>query len=117
MIESAMIDWTRVETLKAEIGPADFAEVVDIFLEEVDEAIGALSGSKTIESDLHFLKGSAMNLGFQQFSKLCQIGELSASNDEAEKVDIAEILDCYSQSRSEFLDGLKAGKAKVAPAP
>ena len=37
-----MIDWTRVSELRDEVGAEDFDEVVELFLEEVDEAIKIL---------------------------------------------------------------------------
>ncbi|WP_322867234.1 hypothetical protein U5922_014250 [Aquicoccus sp. G2-2] len=37
-----MIDWRKVTELRDEIGEEDFAEVVDLFLAEIDEAIGQL---------------------------------------------------------------------------
>ena len=36
-----MIDWARVSELRDEVGEGDFDEVVELFLEEVDEAIAA----------------------------------------------------------------------------
>ena len=41
-LESEMIDWARVSELRDEVGAEDFDEVVELFLEEVDEAIAAL---------------------------------------------------------------------------
>ena len=73
-----MIDWTRVEELKQEVGEDDFSEVVDLFLEEVEETITRLKQTpdlSQLEEDMHFLKGSALNLGFEQFSTLCQAGD------------------------------------------
>ena len=65
-----MIDWPRVTELREEVGAEDFGEVVEIFLEEVEEVIGKLEGGDRgqLEQDLHFLKGSALNLGFDEFS-------------------------------------------------
>ena len=37
-----MIDWARVSELRDEVGAEDFDEVVELFLEEVEEAIAAL---------------------------------------------------------------------------
>ena len=34
-----MIDWERVRELRSEIGADDFAEVVEMFLSEADEAV------------------------------------------------------------------------------
>ncbi len=100
-----MIDWNRVEDLRDEIGPDDFTEVVTLFLEEADEVVGRLFDAptaKAMESDLHFLKGSALNLGFSDLAHVCQQGERRAA---AGLTDIAmdQVVDIYQQSRSVFL--------------
>ncbi len=77
-----MIDWDRLRDLRGEIGDDGFDEVVAMFLEETDEVIERLTcdaGAKVLESDLHFLKGSALNLGFSDLAALCQEGERAAS--------------------------------------
>ena len=43
-----MIDWTRVNELVDEIGTEDFGEVVELFLMEVDHAIGLLANGANI---------------------------------------------------------------------
>ncbi len=68
-----MIDWTRVSELRDEIGAEDFGEIVEIFLEEVEEEISALRDgveNEALEAKLHFLKGSALNLGFADFATI-----------------------------------------------
>ncbi|MEO1188237.1 MAG: Hpt domain-containing protein [Pseudomonadota bacterium] len=104
-----MIDWKRVGQLRDEIGPEDFAEVVEIFLEEVEEEIGALSSNPapdTLEARLHFLKGSALNLGFESFSTLCKDGETAAAKGHAKQIDLTQIVTSYSQSKTEFISAL-----------
>lgn len=104
-----MIDWDRVATLRAEIGEEDFEEVVPLFLEEVSDITTALESEvdlAALEGNLHCLKGSAMNLGFFEFSNLCHKGEALASKGSAAEVDVPAILDCYAQSKAVFLDGL-----------
>ena len=104
-----MIDWNRVTELREEIGAEDFGEVVEIFLEEVEDEITNLHGQadkNNLESTLHFLKGSALNLGFSQFSALCQKGETSAGAGAGDDIDLAEIISCYDASKSEFLSAL-----------
>ena len=104
-----MIDWNRVRDLRDEIGTDEFADVVDLFLEEVESEISALRGRDRpdrIEARLHFLKGSALNLGFEDFAALCQTGEHMASQGHANEVDIAEIIDNYDKSRAAFMAGL-----------
>ena len=100
-----MIDWERVDQLRDEVGAEDFAEVVDLFLEEVDEVIARLSDAPDPlrhERDLHFLKGSALNLGFAALAALCEAGERAAAAGRADTVEIAPVLECYSRSRRAF---------------
>jgi HPt (histidine-containing phosphotransfer) domain-containing protein len=100
-----MIDWNRVTTLREEIGADGFDEVVELFLDEVDEVMARLRVAPdptTLEEDLHFLKGSALGLGFRSFSKLCQIGENQSANGNAVQVDLQEILDNYIDSKQHF---------------
>lgn len=103
-----MIDWRRVTELREEIGAEDFDEIVVIFLEEVDDAIAALGdGSEPLEAQLHFLKGSALNLGFADFSGLCQRGETLAAAGNT-NIDTEEIQSSYARSRDDFLAGLQS---------
>lgn len=102
-----MIDWDRVSELRDEIGAEDFGEVVEIFLEEVDAAIEALGdGADSLEAQLHFLKGSALNLGFDAFASLCQKGE-SAANQGDTGIDTDAVKQSYATSRSAFVTGLE----------
>ena len=101
-----MIDWQRVNELREEVGDEDFEEVVEIFLEEVDETVESLRAngrSDDLEEILHFLKGSALNLGFKTFSLLCQQGEQSAAAGQGDTVDLSKILGAYDESRSTFI--------------
>ena len=99
-----MIDWNRVSALREEVGFEDFDEVVEIFLEEVDGEIGQLANEPGdgLAERLHFLKGSALNLGFRQFSNLCKEGELCVA--EPGCVDVDALVTCYQASREEFLN-------------
>ena len=97
-----MIDWDRLRELRGEIGDDAFDEVVAMFLEETDEVIVRLSttgGAKVLESDLHFLKGSALNLGFADLAALCQDGERTASQGGID-VDLDRVRSCYIASKS-----------------
>lgn len=101
-----MIDWTRVNELRSEVGVEDFNEVVLLFLEEVDEVIEQLKANPIpaqFEEQLHFLKGSALNLGFSHFSALCQTGETQAAQGQLEAVQLPEILTAFDQSRVQFV--------------
>lgn len=102
-----MIDWDRVSELRDEIGAEDFAEVVEIFLEEVEEELAKLNdgmAQDALLSGLHFLKGSALNLGFESFSDMCQDYETAARN--AEAVQVSSLKATYASSKSEFLSAL-----------
>ncbi len=104
-----MIDWTRVAELRDEIGADDFADVVLLFLEEADEVVAKLPGctdAPALEAALHFLKGSALNLGFQTLAQLCQTGErLAAMGDTA--IDRALVAQAYDASKVAFDVGLE----------
>jgi histidine phosphotransfer protein HptB len=100
-----MIDWHRIEELRAEIGPEDFGEVISLFLEEADAVVSRLQSNKdakTMERDLHSLKGSALNLGFSDLAQVCLQGERRAASGLSDiQVDLVET--CYARSRSTFL--------------
>ncbi len=100
-----MINWTKVEELKNDIGAEDFEEIVEVFLSEVEEELDKLPDKtlSELESSLHFLKGSALNLGFAEFSVLCQEGETKSAQGSAQDVDIDAILASYAASKSVFL--------------
>ena len=104
-----MIDWERVDELRDEVGADEFGEVVDIFLEEVDEVIDRLRQSPdpaSYEADMHFLKGSALNLGFAALAALCSEGERQAATGEATGVDVGAVIESYGASKAEFLSHL-----------
>ena len=100
-----MIDWAKVEELRDEIGADDFDEVVQIFLCEVEERVEQLSSHKAlteIEEDLHFLKGSALNLGFTAFASLCHEGERIAQSDQM-VANLKDIENAFLESKGWFL--------------
>jgi HPt (histidine-containing phosphotransfer) domain-containing protein len=102
-----MIDWTQVTALRDQIGAEEMDEVVNLFIEEVEEVTERLRQSPhtaDLEHDLHFLKSCALNLGFSDFSDLCQKGEKMARQGQADQVDIAQMLHSYDASKSCFLD-------------
>ena len=106
----SMIDWSRVDALRDEIGVEDFAEVVALFLDEADEAVARLSpdrGAAAVSADLHFLKGSALNLGFDRFAALCQDGERRAAQGDL-SVDLSAVRSCYNESKLAFKLGIHA---------
>lgn len=114
-----MIDWVRANELRAEIGCDGFAEVVDLFLEEVEDVVRRLKSRpdpSCYEADLHFLKGGAWNLGFAEFGALCQEGERRSAAGNAPGVDVARIVRAYFASKEEFLAGLARAGGRPASA-
>ena len=108
-----MIDWSRVQELRREIGEEGFAEVVELFLDEVETVIGRLAaGSGNISAeDMHFLKGSALNLGFRELAALCQDGERHCNAGQGAAVDLAPLLRLYRESKAAFEAGLRRSTA------
>ena len=97
--------------LRDEVGAEDFGEVVDVFLEEVEQGLADLQTANSpaeLESLLHLLKGCAWNLGFQAVGSLCAVGEGRAAAGDADPVDKAELAKVYAASKAMFLAGLPA---------
>ena len=112
-----MIDWKRVDELRDEIGVDGFAEVTDMFLEEAEGAVRALLRGLTadeVEGQLHFLKGSALNLGLSELAAICQDGERLAAVGEGALVDVRLVASVYRASRAALLGGLSVGEAGAA---
>jgi HPt (histidine-containing phosphotransfer) domain-containing protein len=105
-----MIDWARVQALRAEIGAEGFDEVVALFLDEADEAVARLAEAplSALEAELHCLRGSALNLGLEALAQLCDLGERAAAAGMTQPVDRAAIARTYAESRAAFLAGIAA---------
>ena len=100
-----MIDWDRIGELRAEIGEDDFAEVLDLFFEDVDDAVVRLrsaTGQGPLAEALHFLKGSAQNLGLSQVSALCAQAETRLSDVGQARPDIETIVAVLATAREEL---------------
>ncbi len=101
-----MINWSRVAELREEIGAEDFEDVAELFLTEVAEGMETLlsrTDPSDLHQDLHFLKGSALSLGFEEFATLCQDGETLSSNGRGSDVDLTAITRSFRDSRDLFL--------------
>ena len=112
-----MIDWKRVEELKEEIGTDGFVEVVDMFLDEAESAVRALVAglpADEVEGQLHFLKGSALNLGLCDLATICQEGERRAATGQGAGVDTAQVAAIWRAARASLLGGLSADQAGAA---
>ncbi len=109
-----MIDWSRVDELRSEVGEEDFAEVLEIFFEEIEEVITDLRTGPTgrdFQSVFHFLKGSAMNLGFQELAQLCRTAEAENVKACTDDGTLPAIVECYDVSKVSFLKRLRLSSA------
>jgi len=102
-----MIDWNRVNELRTEVGVEDFAEVLDMFFDEVAEVLGGLGngGNEATKRDLHFLKGSAMNIGLAEFNALCLSSELALFADPNVVIDLDAIRRTFLASKDILVSG------------
>lgn len=108
-----MIDWERINELRDEIGADDLAEVVMVFLDETDEVIAGIRSVSAagMEAKLHFLKGSALNLGLRAFAEHCRNGEVRAVAGDENPVDIDGLVTLYTASKLAFLGALARDSA------
>jgi len=101
-----MINWTRVEELQEEVGEDEFPEVLEIFLEEFEEALAALDNKPPTAPDMHFLKGSAVTLGFEDTGQLCAKAEKQVAQYDDTAPLITSIRNIYLSERAELLDNI-----------
>jgi len=68
-----MIDLDRLNSLRADIGEEDFADVAFLFVSEIGERLASLRADPGTAraDDFHFLRGSAANLGFTGMVDAC----------------------------------------------
>lgn len=103
-----MIDWNRVRQLQDEIGKDEFAEVVMLFLEEADDVLAKMQPNNppaVWADNCHFLKGAALNLGFQTLAALCQSAERLAKMGDC-SMNIDDMRHCYRASRAALMAGM-----------
>ena len=100
-----MIDWTHINRLRHEVGEDSFTEIVGLFFAEVKEVFDRVRANGATHTDMHFLKGSAANLGFVEFSKACQIAE-HALIAQDETADLESVYRSFNASCASFTEGL-----------
>ncbi|GEM_PF-502339 len=98
-----IVDWAQLADLKSAVGEDDFADIADVFLDEAAEALGRLDASDpaALAEGLHFLKGSALNLGFTAFARLCAEGEVAARA--GQPVDPGPLVEAFDTARALLL--------------
>lgn len=108
----AMIDWARVAELAEEIGPDDMDDVMGLFFEEADETLDGLTDGLAPEraaAALHFLKGSALNLGFSDLARACEASERAITA--GQLPDARALAALYAASRAALEQGMAARRA------
>lgn len=100
-----MIKWQRINELVDEVGSENFDEVIDLFIEEVEGALNDLNSTdvELLRRQMHFLKGSALNLGFQAMANLCQLTESDVGLEAIAADRISEVRDLFERSKNHFL--------------
>lgn len=99
-----MIDWQTASDLKQAIGTDVFNEVVTVFFTEADKTLTRMMAATTadgMKSELHFMKGSALNLGFSDLAQICQRLETRAEAGDTD-LPLAQVKTTYLASRDQF---------------
>lgn len=115
-----MIDWTRVLTLHDEVGADEFRPLVELFLDEIEGVMMSIDPGQPqrFEEKLHFLKGSAWNMGLRALGSLCELWESLVIRGGAGDLDLGLLFACYSQSKQVLMRDmdrlLAAGRTDVA---
>lgn len=100
-----MIDWDRIEELRGEIGAEDFAEVAEIFLDELQDVLNRLvteARPDDLEEPMHFIKGCALNLGFADVAARASDAERLAAAGQSAAVDLVALMESFSASQTKF---------------
>lgn len=101
-----MLNLGRVEELREEMGDDALPEVIELFLEETGEVVGRLQAGPdpdALEEDMHFLKGAAMNLGFDHMAELCATAEAQAGGRQPGDPAVPPILVEFETARGELM--------------
>ncbi len=79
MTSTDMIDQTRIDELRTEIGDEDLHLIITVYVEEARATLEQISGGLSQEEHrraVHFLRSGALNLGLRGMSTVA--GELEA---------------------------------------
>jgi histidine phosphotransfer protein HptB len=109
-----VISIERVAELKTEVGEDDFNEIVTLFIADSDGILDRLQAvSEPVEAEdlLHALKGSALNLGFDELARLCREGQGGPADISAWTTRLDDLRHVYEQSK-ERLSALSGGSAQ-----
>ncbi|MBQ0716132.1 MAG: Hpt domain-containing protein [Sulfitobacter litoralis] len=118
----SLIDWEQITLLNDAVGPNAFEEIIVVFFLEVEEAKYKLRDSrptKTTRDTLHFVKGSALSLGFIAFSEYCLRAEKELALGNPMQPVLEDLFMIYEESKLQFSTryGWKSRTiAQIAPA-
>lgn len=103
-----MIDWEQIRQLEEDMGAEDLGDIVEVFLSEVEAALSDVARNPPTEPEdmaarMHFLKGSAYNLGFEAFGSYCAKAEEAAHAGNTSEVSVTKARRLYSESKEIFL--------------
>lgn len=113
-----MINTARIQELKDEVGEDDLIEVIELFCEEVEGVLETLDSTAPSDmmAKLHFLKGSAMNIGLDAVSELCRTEESRLKADPTALADIGAIRTAYAASKDILLKpGTRRPRSRLFP--
>jgi HPt (histidine-containing phosphotransfer) domain-containing protein len=96
----ACVDWERLNELKADIGEEDFADVVMLFVTELQETLATLAPDRAAASDFHFLRGSAANLGLTALVASCDAAEIACGV--GQTADVGAVRSAFDQALAEM---------------
>tara|TARA_R110000787_G_scaffold40444_2_gene100521 strand:- start:9563 stop:9934 length:372 start_codon:yes stop_codon:yes gene_type:complete len=108
-VGSKMIDWAYVNGLRAGIGKDSFNEIVQVFFDETEDTLKRLEDAHRpidITEELHFLQGSALNMGFVGFSAECRKSHDMSTDNADDMRHTAGLLATYGKSKTLFLSAL-----------
>lgn len=103
-----MIDQNRLSELRNDIGDDSIAEIIQLFCDEIEQAFAQLDSTdrNTAAEALHFIKGSALNIGLVQVGQLCERAEAQLLNESHFNVSATDIKRAYSAARKFLMDSL-----------
>lgn len=103
-----MIDWGRVREMRKEVGEEEFRTILELFLDEIEIIAFRLSGNSAerMETDFHFLKGCARNLGFRALASVCDEFEQKVISGRMTEIRLERVLDIYAHTKQIFMRDL-----------
>ena len=107
-----MIDWGQVKSLRDEVGHEDFDEVVELFLEEVEEEVVTRppeqSANDRTGKRSPLSKRQRDEFGVFRIFDALPGRRIRAASGHAVEIDIDKVINCYAVSKTKFIEELPA---------